>query len=448
MQQNIYYILIFSVIGLIIYYCIPQKIRSHILFLECLIFYAICDYKFLLLLIIEVFISWLLALKIDKKRLCVGIFFTILILFIFKYFNFFINCFNISFNKILLPLGISYYSFKIISYLYDVYSNKRNSEPSFITYSVYVLFFPQLICGPITRSNSITEQIKKGLTFNKKMFCNEITRIIEGLFMKTVIADRCSYYVNIVFDNPDNFPSLALILALLLYSVQLYCDFSGYSLIAQGLTNCYGFDCINNFQRPYLAINIRDFWKRWHISLSSWLRDYVYIPLGGNRCSTIRKWCNVLITFVICGIWHGSSFHYFIWGAYHGILNNLTPKNRNYGKITKIFIRIVTIFLVILGWLIFRTNSIESVIKYIKRIISCFSVSYQSITETILPFTGDNTAIAYILTLFLMILLLIIKEIIEEKEEKPLSLIWTLLFIILTVFLGITGTSNFLYANF
>ncbi len=460
MQQNVYSILLFSLCSITVFYICPKRFRDKILFVESLIFYAICDWKFVVLILLETSISWLLAKNMSKKRLISGIIIILAFLCIFKYFNFFIYCFNLSFENVLLPLGISYYSFKIISYLADVYLKKREVETSFISYSVYVLFFPHLICGPIVRSTSITEQIKRGLIFQKEKFGNGLINIIYGLFMKTVIADRCGGYVNLVFATPDNYPSLALIIALCLYSIQLYCDFAGYSLIAQGLTNCYGFDCILNFNRPYLSCDIRDFWRRWHISLSSWLKDYIYIPLGGNRCKTWKKWSNVFITFIMCGIWHGSSSHFVLWGAYHGLLNNLTPKKKSPRKSYIILTRILTLFFVIFGWLLFRSESIRYVVHFIKRIISNFSISILSIKDSILPFTGDNTAIAYALTLFFMINLLLIKEICDEQREHIIkteniinlnstyTLIWTALFLGLTILFGITGSSNFLYANF
>lgn len=476
MQQNIYTILLFSICTIGVFYICPQKSRPTILFLESMIFYIICDYKFVLLILSETIISWFFGKKIfscrstikdnkkGKKWLWCAIIFILFILCFFKYFNFFIDCFNLSFANIILPIGISYYSFKIISYVVDIYLNRRDPESSFITYSVYILFFPHLICGPIVRSTSITDRIHEGLNFDKNKFSSGIIRIIYGFFMKTVIADRAGSYVSTIFSTPDNFPSIALILALFLYAIQLYCDFAGYSLIAQGITNCFGFECMSNFKRPYLSLDIRDFWRRWHISLSSWLRDYIYIPLGGNRCSLLRKWCNVFITFIVCGIWHGNSLHFILWGIYHGLLNNLTLKKSDYGKIGKYFMWIFTMILVLFGWLLFRSTSISYIFHFISRIFTNFSLSYSSITASIIPFTGDNTAIAYAITLFFMISLLFVKEIFDEKRERRLlasekttveesfissyTLFWSILFFVLIILFGITGSSNFLYANF
>ncbi len=271
-------------------------------------------------------------------------------------------------------------------------------------------------------------------------------------------------YVSVVFSNPTSYPSIALVLALILYSIQLYCDFAGYSEIACGLTNLFGFECIDNFKRPYLACDIRDFWRRWHISLSTWLRDYIYIPLGGSRCKKWRKWINVFAVFISCGIWHGNTLPFVLWGGYHGLLNNLTPKKtkqdtiRFVSVIKKSLNWILTIILVVFGWLLFRSESMSFTVSFIKQIVSRFSISYQSIVSSILPFTGDNSAPAYCLTLFIMVLILIIKELCDEKREKNIiqqtialskyELIWTFILFVLVILFGVVGKSNFLYAYF
>ena len=196
------------------------------------------------------------------------------ILGFFKYFNFFVEQFSFSFKSILLPLGISYYSFKAISYLIDIYKQKRSSEPSFTFYALYISFFPHLICGPIVRSETITEPLKKGIAYNPELFKQGFLLLVSGLFKKVVIADRIGTYINTIFATPEAYPSFALLLALLLFALQLYCDFGGYSEIAVGFTKMFGIPCNDNFLRPYFALNIRDFWRRWHISLSSWLNSY------------------------------------------------------------------------------------------------------------------------------------------------------------------------------
>lgn len=475
MQQSTYSILLYSVLSLFVFFICPKKIRKYILLFSSCVFYALCDIKFLGLIIIETFVTWIIGNKIissdkegvrfkSKKFLIIGILFTLLILFIFKYFNFFIDCFNIRFAHIVLPLGISYFSFKIISYLVDVFTEKNEKETSLINYAIYIMFFPHLICGPIVRASSILNKLKEELVFNISLFCNGLMKVVLGLFMKVVIAERCGEYVDLIFNNPSDYPSLALILALCLYTIQLYCDFAGYSEIAVGLTKMFGFDCIDNFKRPYLSVDIRDFWRRWHISLSTWLRDYIYIPLGGNRCSKLRKWFNVFSVFIACGIWHGSSLHFVIWGAYHGLLNNLTPKKRNVfnsnfvNSLFTVFRWFITMLLVMFGWLLFRADSLSFVALYIYQIFTKFSLSYQSISSSILPFTGDNSAPAYCLILFFMIVILFVKEFWDERKEKDISnnnisienysLIWTGILVVMIVLFGITGTGNFLYANF
>lgn len=464
MQQNIYLILLFSIVSVLLFYCFPKKYRKYILFSENLLFYGICDLNFLLLIILETFITWFIGNKLNSENKSKSKFFFILgisivlaLLCFFKYFNFFIENFNFSLNKILLPLGISYYSFKCISYLADIYLHKRNNECSFINYSIYIIFFPHLLCGPIVRSNTMTDILDKGVSYDSKKVKNGLLLIISGLFKKIVIADRCSNYVNTVFANFSNYPSLALILALFLYAMQLYCDFAGYSEIATGITNLFGFDCVNNFDRPYFSLSIRDFWKRWHISLSSWLKDYVYIPLGGNRCSTIRKWINVFITFILCGIWHGNNFHFIVWGAYHGLLNNLSTKKNQFGKCESFIRCLITFLLVCIGWLFFRISNLKDAFQYLYIMITKFSLSYGAISNSILPFTGDNTSVPYFVVLVFLIILLFIKEFLEERKSKKnklpgkesrSELIWSVVFIFFIIFFGVVGKSNFLYANF
>lgn len=453
---NLITILLYSFFSVVIYYIVPQKIRKFILLGENFIFYFLCDFKFFILLFCEIAISWGLShiLRKSKKILLLSILFVCFFLFIFKYFNFFIDIFNLPLNYIILPLGISYYSFKIISYIVDVYLKKIAPEESFVNYAIYISFFPHLVCGPIVRADSIILSLKKGVQFQVVNIEKGVYSILYGLFMKTVIADRCAIYVNNVFSNMDLYSSIALLVALVLYSVQLYCDFAGYSKIAIGITNLFGFNSISNFERPYLSENIKEFWRRWHISLSSWLRDYIYIPLGGNRCSNIRKYVNVFVVFITCGIWHGASLNFLLWGTYHGILNNLSSKKTSNRRILR-FLRVFgTYILVLFGWLLFKLNSIADVGHYIFLVSSQFSINYNAITNAILAFTGDNSSIPYCLTLVFMIFLLIIKELTEErniKRDKPQSffdLKWAIIFFVFVVFFSVNNKSNFLYANF
>ena len=459
--MNIYIFLAFTMVGVIIYYLTPARYRKYFLLLYSIIFYSVCSLGYLGLLLMETVLSFIVGrriencvkLKQDKKSkvwLAAGIVVVVAILCIFKYFNFFIGAFQLSFAELILPVGISYYSFKILSYIIDVYHGKCASENSLINYGIYIMFYPHLLCGPIARPGKMLEQLKADLSYDDALISKGLVLIISGLFKKVVIADRLAAYVNTVFQTPSSYPSIALILGAIFFAIQLYCDFSGYSEIAIGTTNLFGLKCESNFSRPYLSRNIRDFWKRWHISLSSWLKDYIYIPLGGNRVSAWRRSFNVLITFLICGIWHGSQWHYVVWGIYHGLLNIFSgTANKKEGKIRSIFNWILTMMFVTLGWIFFRANSLTNALEYIWLMISRFSIGYNEIVNSIIIFTGDNTSIAYCVILALLLLLLFLKEIFEEYDKKGKeSALWTGIFLFCIILLGITGNSSFLYANF
>ena len=301
------------------------------------------------------------------------------ILFIFKYFNFFIDSINNLLNMtgtgktiglrldLLLPVGISYYTFQSVGYVIDVYRGEK-AEHNLIKYAVFVSFFPQLGSGPIERGKNILSQLEELKTGNLRDYDrikNGILLMLWGLFQKIVIADRLALYVDTVYGNYQNYGLLVIVTALILYAFQLYCDFDGYTNIACGVAQIMGVTLMQNFKRPYLATNIRDFWNRWHISLTSWFRDYLYIPLGGNRKGNFRRQLNVLIVFCISGLWHGASWNFVIWGAVHGLmlvgynLFSSSKKEKNVSFSTKLRNGIVTFAVVDLAWFFFRMTSLQ-----------------------------------------------------------------------------------------
>ena len=457
MPFSIYLFLVFCFFVLALFYAFPKKARPLILLFSSIIFYGLCDIRFLVLLAIEISFTFYLGKKIEanleqnkaKKFLILGILFVLTILGFFKYFDFFIEQFSLSFKSILLPLGISYYSFKAISYLIDVYKQKRSSEKSFSFYALYISFFPHLICGPIVRSETITEPLKKGIAYTPELFKQGFLLLVSGLFKKVVIADRIGTYVNAIFATPEAYPSFALLLTLLLFALQLYCDFGGYSEIAVGFTKMFGIPCNDNFLRPYFALNIRDFWRRWHISLSSWLRDYVYIPLGGNRLGKKRQHFNTLATFVACGIWHGSALHFILWGIWHGVFNTLTPRKdpQLFKKPVKILAFILTFSIVLFGWLLFKIDSAPKLLQFLSHLICDFSISITSISNSLLPFTYSNTCIAHFLTTLAFVFILFSQEYLQEKGKDKELLFFTIQLFCVFLFCQ-TGNSPFLYANF
>ncbi len=462
-------ILAFAVITAL-YYAIPKKGRLYFLFGANILFYLLCDWRMFAILAAETlwtfFCGKLIAEKKNHKAcLIAGIVPVILALFGFKYFGFFtesinsaLTAFGISATEmtlnLLIPLGISYYSFRMIGYLVDVYQRKYIAETNFITYAVYTSFFAHILSGPIERYDRFQKSVSEGLGFRKDLAQKGFMRILLGLFMKVAIANRLAGYVSAVFASPETNPSLALWFAAFFYSVQLYCDFAGYSEIAVGFSNLLGFDTIENFRRPYSSTNIREFWSRWHISLSSWLRDYLYIPLGGNRCSKARRAFNVMVTFLVCGMWHGAGWNFLFWGGYHGVLNILTPKEREKksGLIYRLFSALLTFVLVMFGWIFFGSSSLNTAFMYIKQMFIGLSFDTTSILNSIMPFTYDNTCVAFFLTVCLFILILLIYEILEDKrkkQQKPLVLsALQVIFIMSTVLFGVFGTSSFIYANF
>lgn len=258
---------------------------------------------------------------------------------------------------LLLPLGISYYSFMALGYVIDVYRGKLQPATSLMNYALFVSFFPVITSGPIIRAQDFLAQIKDSLKITPENFQHGLTLITIGLIMKLVIADNLAPYVDLVFADPIKFQSRDIILGTLAFGIQLYCDFGGYSNIALGSAKLLGFTFPMNFNNPYFAVNPQDFWHRWNISLSCWLRDYLYIPLGGNRKGTIRTYLNLILTMVACGLWHGATWNFLLWGGYHGVLLALhrrihLPENR----ILSLAGILVTQYLIFLGWLIFKVS--------------------------------------------------------------------------------------------
>jgi len=463
-------ILAFAVITAL-YYVTPKKGRLYFLFGANILFYLLCDWRMFVILAAETVWTFLCGRFITREKnrkgwFIAGIVPIALALFGFKYFNFFaesinsvLRAFGIGASEmtlnLLIPLGISYYTFRMISYLADVYKLKYEHETNLISYAVYVSFFAHIISGPIERYDRFKDSVSAGLIYKSDLAQKGFQRILLGLFMKVVIANRLAGYVGAVFGSPGTHPSLALWLAAFFYSVQLYCDFAGYSEIAIGFSNLLGFDTIENFRRPYLSMNIRDFWSRWHISLSTWLRNYIYIPLGGNRCSKLRRAFNVMVTFLVCGMWHGAGWNFIFWGGYHGVLNILTPREqekKKRGFFYRLFSTLLTFILVMFGWIFFGSSSLGASFSYIKQMFAGLSFDINSILYSIMPFTNDNTCAAFFLTVCLFILILLIFELFEDNRKKPQKSIaisiWQVFFLSSIVLFGVFGASSFIYANF
>lgn len=430
--------------------------RAIILLLLNLIFYAICDLKYVPIIILEIISTYFIWCKMKtsfhmkKKWLIIGVILEVSILCFFKYVDFFLETNDVSL-RILMPLGISYYTFKILSFLIDAYKREENYKVTLLEYAVYVSFFPQIVCGPISRADEIIPQLNKKYKVTEHALMEGITMILSGGFKKFVIADRLAVYTTAIFANPLSYPALACWMGAFFFSVQIYCDFAGYSELAIGLCKILGFNCRKNFDNPYFAVNIKEFWSRWHISLSTWLRDYVYIPLGGNRVGKIRKNFNIVLTFLISGIWHGVGLNFLCWGAYHGLLNIVSIR-KSTNKIILFIQTIGTFICVMFGWVMFQADSLINGIVYIQNMFTDIVINYNAIVNSIIPFTGDYSSVSYFLIVVVFIFILFIFELREYtrniKSLKKLLYIRSAFYLLAILFFGVIGHNSFLYANF
>lgn len=330
--------LIFFPIVVALYFTLPHRCRWIMLLAASYYFYIAWKAEYVILIIITTLVDYFAGLRMAaveqragrKKFLILSLSIHLAILFAFKYFNFFNDSLRSVFTGLnlaypipafqaLLPVGISFYTFKSISYIIDVYRGSKQPERHLGIFALYVSFFPQLISGPIDRSERMIPQLKSERRFDWARIAEGLRRMAWGYFKKLVIADRLAVLVNTVYDSPTDFTGVPLILATYFFAFQIYCDFSGYSDIAIGAARVMGYDLTENFRRPYFARSIADFWRRWHITLSTWFRDYLYIPLGGSRVSAARTAANLMIVFLVSGLWHGAAWTFVIWGGLHGL---------------------------------------------------------------------------------------------------------------------------------
>lgn len=373
---SISFIYYFLPLLLICYFVVPKKYRNIILLMFSVLFYFYGEPKYILLMLIEVLISYVVGLLIDKYKnkniLIIGIFIHVLLFGIFKYFNFVIinvnNLFHSNLNllNVVLPIGISFYTFQIISYEIDVYNKKVNVQSNILNYFLYVFLFPQLIAGPIVRYQDVNNEIdNRNVTF--EMFARGVRRFIIGLSKKVIIANNLGELCNIYLNLGDKSVLFTWIFAIS-YMLQIYFDFSGYSDIAIGLGKMLGFNFPENFNYPYMAKSITDFWRRWHMTLSSWFRDYVYIPLGGNKKGVLKQIRNILIVWSLTGLWHGASWNFIVWGLYFGILLILEKfiLKKYFNNVPKFIKGIYTLFLVMISFVIFQGDNLSSAFNIIK----------------------------------------------------------------------------------
>jgi alginate O-acetyltransferase complex protein AlgI len=396
---------IFLPVVFTIYWLIPtenRKLQNILLLFSSYFFYGWWDYRFLFLLIFSTSLDYYSGLKIDsaanksKKRLWlfISVFINVGFLGFFKYYNFFAGNFvalsnslgfkaNVWTVKILLPVGISFYTFHGLSYVFDIYNQKVKPRTNFIDYALFVSFFPLLVAGPIERATHLLPQVEQKRTFKYALAVDGLKQILWGLFKKMVVADTCAGLVNIIFNNSGHFSGSTLAIGTILFAFQIYGDFSGYSDIALGAARLFGFDLLRNFAYPYFARDIAEFWRRWHISLTSWFKDYLYFPLGGNRVNTLLQIRNVLIIFLVSGFWHGANWTFLAWGALNALYFiplMLLRKNRDHLEIVArgktfpgfkdLVNMLVTFGLTCFAWIFFRSVTIGQAISCIKTIFS------------------------------------------------------------------------------
>ncbi len=433
MLFNSIHFAIFLPVVFVLYWALNNKLlkfQNLLLLVASYFFYACWDWRFMFLLLFSTLLDYFTGIKMaepdkpqnKKKWFWLSIIINLGFLGVFKYYNFFADSFaealsnlglqvNPSTLNVILPVGISFYTFHGLSYVIDIYKDKIKPEKNFIDYAVFVSFFPLLVAGPIERATHLLPQIKQKRKFDYAMAADGMRQILWGLFKKMVIADQCAVYANMIFNDSANYPGSTLLLGAIFFAFQIYGDFSGYSDIALGTAKLFGINLLRNFAYPYFSRDIAEFWRRWHISLSSWFRDYLYIPLGGSRQSMAIKVRNTFIIFIVSGFWHGANWTFIVWGAINAlfILPSIIRKtNRTHlgivaeGKIIPTFKEAIamlsTFGITVFAWIFFRAENLAHAGNYISEIFSKSLFEKSAIVKT-----GQFTTAALLITLFIII---------------------------------------------
>lgn len=471
------YIVFFTIVCLV-YFILPKKLKRVFLLLASYFFYSCWNLKYSLLMLFSTVATYGTAIAMDmveakkKKKLYLGLcfFVNLAILFVFKYYSFTVNFINkilgiaaLSIDMpvidVLLPVGISFYTFQALGYIVDVYRGEIKAERNFINYALFVSFFPQLVAGPIERSKNLLTQID---TLGHRRYENlskGLLYILWGFFLKLVIADRAAIFVNQVFDSYQGYSYVFLCYGALLFVVQIYCDFYSYSIIAKGSAKVLGYDLMDNFKAPYLSASITEFWRRWHISLSTWFKDYLYIPLGGNRKGAFRKHLNVLIVFLVSGLWHGANYTFVLWGLIHGVFNILEDSFKGITKgirdnfIYKNIRRLITFVVAVLSFVIFRSKNIGAAKAYLLGILK----RQAGTMDASIAFPYEDTVILLIAIAILVVIDILIYnnvKLADNIERRSLVIRWPIYIFLLiaTLIFGIYGPgyseAQFIYFQF
>lgn len=465
----------FLPIVFVLYWALPHRYRWPFLLVSSYYFYMSWNPKYVVLILFTTAVSYFSALWMERQQdernrrsimigtvlICLGV------LFFFKYFNFFsssvaslLTALAIPVHpvtlKVLLPVGISFYTFQTLSYVVDVYRRKVPAEHHFGIYATFVSFFPQLVAGPIERTENLLPQIRSQKTFCEKEAVYGLKLMAWGFFKKLAIADVLAQYVDTAYGSLEACTAIDMVMAVAFFTIQIYCDFSGYSDIAIGTARLLGIRLMDNFHSPYFSSSIREFWSRWHISLSTWFRDYVYIPLGGNRCGKWKKDRNLLITFLASGLWHGANWTFLIWGGIHGVAqvieNHLGLNQQCDKKWQRLFKGIATFLFCNIAWVFFRAQSLGEAFTVLRTLLLGWNNGSSFVLRTLQVNTTD------LLLLMVAVILLMLYDYFSLKQDVILwvsqrtpvvryciyvGLIWLILFC-----MPLKGTAEFVYFQF
>ncbi|MBE6598771.1 MAG: MBOAT family protein [Ruminococcaceae bacterium] len=480
--------LAFFFVVTVFYYAVPEKFKWPVLLISSIVFYAFFTPLHIIILLAVTAISYVIGrlvyngkekTKKPKGLIALGVILCFSFLFTYKYLTFFttavyglLHALHIPFTEaafeLALPVGISFFTFKAVSYMVDAYRGKI-VEKNFFKYLLYVSFFPQIASGPIERSTNFLPELTKAHKFDKNNIESGLYLMMFGLFKKMVVADNLSVVVNQVFGEPENYSPPVLLGVACVYSVQILCDFSGYSDIAVGCARVFGINTADNFNHPYFAESIAVFWRKWHISLSSWFRDYLYIPLGGNRKGTARKYINLMIVFLVSGLWHGSAWNFVLWGFLHGIYQIVgavtqPARDKLYGlihldrheKLHRSLRITITFLLVTFAWIFFRASTISDGFDYVKcmlfnpgRALSAAGI----IAEFKLVFSVKNKLFAFLIAMFSFVVYSVIdykKDVFLRIKDKhtAVKMVFYVLFIVFVVMFASTSVADFIYLRF
>ncbi|PIE99949.1 MAG: membrane-bound O-acyltransferase family protein [Maribacter sp.] len=461
----------------VLYYNVSYRVGVFLLLISSYVFYMYWRWDFAIIMMAVTLINYYSGIRISRSKenkvrrawLFFALITSLLPLLYFKYANFFVANVNeilsvtgskakLSYFELILPVGISFFTFQALSYSLDVFFGRTKVEKDIVRFGTFVAFFPQLVAGPIERSSNLLLQFKKKNEFSKVYFVEGAKLFIWGLFKKVVIADRLAIYVDRIYENPDMYSGPTLIVATLFFAFQIYCDFSGYSDMAIGTARILGFKLMQNFNLPYFASSISDFWKRWHISLSSWFGDYVYRPLGGSRVNYPKWFRNILIVFLVSGFWHGANWTFIIWGLLHAFFyffeswGNLILDWAHLGRIKKTiayrFFKVTSVFIAVCyAWIYFRSNSVSD----------AFLISAKIFSNWDAPFFFGSSMVAFVLSVFLILVLFMVQVsqysgfsslyFSRSKAGWQLQFVWYLLLLLGISLFGLSSNS-FIYFQF